>query len=68
MCMGQKTPTPAAALPEAAAAPELATGGSADSADARRRRAASGQSGTVLTGSRGIENASGAGGKTLLGG
>jgi hypothetical protein len=70
MCMGgtPAAPPPPAALPQAPQTPAPPTGGTPEDADIRRRRAAAGESGTILTGPRGIEGAGAAtGAKTLLG-
>jgi len=71
MCGGSPSaPPPPPAVPEAAQAP-TAPEGTAETAadrDRRRRAAASGQdSGTILTGSRGVTDSAGTATKTLLG-
>lgn len=71
MCMGgsPKAPAPPAALPEAPQTPTLPSGAAAapSGADKRRRRAAAGETGTILTGPRGIQDGVTSGPKTLLG-
>lgn len=69
MCMGgsPSAPAPPPALPEAPQTPTQPVGVSPGDADKRRRRAAAGDTGTILTGPRGIQDGVTSGPKTLLG-
>ena len=63
------TATTPAVVPEAAQLPTAPTGAGTSANDKKRRAAATGTSGngTILTGSRGIEQIAGTATKTLLG-
>lgn len=73
MCVGgsaPKAPDIPPPLPEAPQTPTLPSGaapGDTGGADRRRRRAAAGETGTILTGPRGIQDGVASGPKTLLG-
>lgn len=71
MCVGGSAPSapaPPPRLPEAPQAPPASNvQDGASSADIRRRRAAAGLTGTILTGPRGIQNGATTGVKNLLG-
>lgn len=61
------TPDPVPVLPEAPVAPNTSDSFSGKDADKRRRRMAAGQTGTLLTGSRGLETSANTETKVLLG-
>ena len=67
MCIGSTPSAPAAPaqLPEAPTAP--VTGVAPGDVEKRRKRAAAGESGTILTGPRGIQDGAATTAKTLLG-
>ena len=67
MCGGGRAPTPAAQLPEAPTPPTQSAEAGTGDRD-RRRRAASGGTGTILTGSGGVSSNAPTQQKTLLGG
>lgn len=71
MCIGSspKAPTPPPRAPEAAVAPQVATTPSRRTGDdeSRRRRAGGTGAGTILTGSRGVQDGAATAPKTLLG-
>jgi len=69
MCLGSapNPPSPPAQLPEAPQTPAPSTLKSGANADKRRKRIAAGNSGTLLTGARGIQDSTTTGPKTLLG-
>lgn len=66
MCGGGGSPRPAPRLPEAPVAPSQSNEVSARDKD-RRRRAASGGQGTILTSSSGVTDNAATQNKTLLG-
>lgn len=69
LCVGGTPSAPAAPpkLPAAPTTPAGATPAGASDVDKRRRRAAAGGTGTILTGARGIQDGAAGGPKTLLG-
>ena len=68
MCIGgASTPAPPPALPEAPRLPEQTAARDSVGADKRRRAAAAGGTGTILTSSRGVTQQAATAGKTLLG-
>jgi len=69
MCGTPTAPALPPVAPEAPRAPDASTSGASENADARRRRAAAGESSrsTILTGARGVEDGGATAQKTLLG-
>jgi len=66
MCMGGGSPSKPAKLPEAPVMPTALPGSLAG--DDKRRRAAAGAGGTILTGPQGLTSSANTAQKTLLGG